>query len=83
MNEGINYFLNDTLPFIIFILNLYPSDGPCIHHEARAFLHDPHVLVVHRPVDELDSGLVTDQGDQGYQCHLEVYMAYVRPPFDS
>lgn len=24
---------------------------------ARAFLHDPHVLVVHRPVDELDSNL--------------------------
>mmetsp|Transcript_45731 Transcript_45731/g.56080 ORF Transcript_45731/g.56080 Transcript_45731/m.56080 type:complete len:188 (+) Transcript_45731:3-566(+) len=24
---------------------------------ARAFLHDPHVMVVHRPVDELDSNL--------------------------
>lgn len=39
-----------------FCIGVFP---PLKRSEARAFLHDPHVLVVHRPVDELDSSVAS------------------------
>ena len=43
------------------LVQKFASSGnpPLKRSEARAFLHDPHVLVVHRPVDELDSSVAS------------------------